>query len=181
MPYSHDPIAFTHLQMSISLRRWELLRTQKVHSVSYMASKNIGENSESRVQGQLKRSGEIAKEWIPAPPLPLRGGYSQSAHLFCSLKVLPVFSSLSHPVECTIQQCPMWWGRKKNDDGLSHIMDDIASMQAHNMNFSKKIQNKCNIIPQDKNLTSLLNSILCSNLVSIQQPTLNFFSVFRSC
>jgi hypothetical protein len=62
MPYSHDPIAFTHLQMSISLRRQELLRTQKVHSVSYMASKNIGENSETGVQGQLKRSGEIAKE-----------------------------------------------------------------------------------------------------------------------
>jgi hypothetical protein len=41
MPYSHDPIAFTHLQMSISLRRQELLRTQKVHSVSYMSSKNI--------------------------------------------------------------------------------------------------------------------------------------------
>ncbi len=41
MPYSHDPIAFTHLQMSISLRRQELLKTQKVHSVSYMSSKNI--------------------------------------------------------------------------------------------------------------------------------------------
>ncbi len=62
MPYSHDPIAFTHLQMSISLRRQELLRTQKVHFVSYMSSKNIRENSETRVQGQLKRLGEIAKE-----------------------------------------------------------------------------------------------------------------------
>jgi hypothetical protein len=62
MPYSHDPIAFTHLQMSISLRRQELLRTQKVYFVSYMSSKNIGENSETRVQGQLKRSAEIAKE-----------------------------------------------------------------------------------------------------------------------
>jgi hypothetical protein len=34
---------------------------------------------------------------LPIPPLPLREGYSQSAHLFCSLKDLPVFSSLSHP------------------------------------------------------------------------------------
>ncbi len=50
MPYSHDPIAFTHLQMLISLRQ-ELLRTQKVRSVSYMSSKNIGENSETRDQG----------------------------------------------------------------------------------------------------------------------------------
>jgi len=62
MPYTHDPIAFTHLHMSISLRRQELLRTQKVHSVSYMSSKNIRVNSETRVQGELKRSAEITKK-----------------------------------------------------------------------------------------------------------------------
>ncbi len=70
MPYSHDPIAFTHLQMSISLRRQELLRTQKVHSVSYMSSKNIGENSETRIQGQLERSAEIVETLNPKPNTP---------------------------------------------------------------------------------------------------------------
>jgi hypothetical protein len=50
--------------------------------------------------------------------------------------------------------------KKTMMDSLT-LLDDIASMQAHNMNFGKKMQNKCNIIPQDKNLTSLLNSTLC--------------------
>jgi hypothetical protein len=54
---------------------------------------------------------------------------------------LPVFSSLSHPVECTIQQFPMWWGRKKNDDGLSHCGWYCKHVKTQH-DFGKKIQNK---------------------------------------